>query len=851
MIVKATKPGAQFHSEIIVNGSKAVEGSTCQRGSAPLKSTCTTSTLINLNEKTNLALHVWMKDDSKKKQPVEISNSTRLTVISLGHTRSHPAFKLNIKAPNTAYNVKANDNKMQSLTEYTLPNTSFFQSGPIYSSKAKTFYGGQNNSFLLLNNAKVDLQNDGYLASVVGSKSSNMMVYSKDHKQSHFSLSASDVTLDPQFYFNVSATAKKTAFKWQPEDGSVASGVYIDHKETMIYLRAQLKPTTTSYCSSQWTQIANRDWKVLAHLNNLGKVSKTGMQLSRSGFYLTSLNLAVTANTSNTVIDVAIFADNDILLSASETSPADGKFSIFLQGIVEAVSGQHIEVKVKCMKSTEFTFANGGGISVVKIDEQQSSPGMRRRFNENYLYDDEIGSFNPRYSYSDDTLEVFRQGINNDDWKLRVARSGVYLISVVGYAHTESYTTGENFEIGFLSHASIFENATCSLDSSPLFFRDSSNRVDESLALTGFVSLDKNEVAGFLGRYDYYTVSYTSRFYMSLQFVGDIETSSSFIANLKEDRKLQKGQNQPFKGSWISGKTCGRFRTRDISSEIQKYNVSYSGYYMVAINLVLDHKDGSDFGFCFTVNGKTINATVKNVGCFTRHLKTENHTSISTVSNSELLYLEEGDELSVQWNTSLSITISKNSSFSVFYLGTAGAIVGSSWVIQKAELTELPSFSYQYRYHYYYYHHYYDDDREYSQHLVKGWDASLPNTKMFFQNGVKTPVKDMFVSPQDGVYVVFAKLHVKGNHETNETCGVKLELAVDGAVLDFAFKDDITGTRNTLSFTTTLRLEKWQGVTVRVSWGLSQCKNMAVEPGSSFAVIYLGKVEISVWEMWW
>ena len=830
----------------------------CQRGSTPSVSTCTTSMLMNLNEKTTLALHVWMKDSSKKK--VEVSNSSRITIISLGHTRSHPTFKLNVKAPSTAYSVKAASTLTKSLTEYTFPNTSFFQSGPLYSSKKKTFHGGENIGFLLLNNMQYDLQNDGYLASVVGSKKSNMMVYSKDHEKSHFSLSASDVTLDSQFYFNVSAEAKKTtALKWQPEAGSVASGVYLAKKETMIYVKAQLKPTTsndqaTTRCSSQWTQIAIADWNPPAQLNNFGKITKTGLQISRSGFYLTSLNFAVTANTSGTVIDVAIFVDKDILLSASETSPTDGEFSVFLQGVAEAASGQNIEVKVKCTKPTLITYANGGGISSVKVDELQSSPGMRRRFDEVHYHasDGGIGNFYPRYFYSSGNLEVFNQGISNDDWKLSVTRDGVYFISAVGYTHTMSYATGKNFELGFLNHANDSESAACFLDSSPLSFKDSRNREDESIALTGFALLSKDDVSGFLGRYASHSVSYRSRYYMSLQFVGDTETSNSFIANLEKDIVLAKGENKQFKGNWISGDTCGQFRTRDVPAKMEKYRVLYSGYYMVAMNFLLEHKDGSNIGFCFTINGKTINAGgVKNVGCFTRHLKTENHTSISTVSNSELLYLEEGDDLSVQWSTSLKITISKKSSFSVFYLGTAGAILGTSWVMTKAaKLLELPTYSLQYRYHYHYYYHYYDDDREYSQHLVKGWQASAANTEMFFQHGVKTRIEDMFVSPQDGVYVVLVKLHVKGEHQTNETCGVKLQLAVDGEVLDFAFKDDITGTRNTLSFTTTLRLEKWQGVTVRVSWGLSECINMGVEPGSSFAVVYLGKANISRFGWW-
>ncbi len=849
-----TSVGAHFHSQIIIKDTQVVEGSTCQRGGAPKIFTCTTTLLVNLMEKTNLSVQVLTKDSTKSKQSVQISTASRFTVTLLGDTRSHPAFKLNVKAPGKAHSVKAKSSDTRSLNECTFPNTNFFQSGPVYSSKAKTFHGGKDIGFLLLNNVQLNLQNDGYLSSVVGSGSSNMMVYSKDHKKSRFSLPGSDVTLDSQFYFNVSAEAPKTAFNWQPEAGSVVSGVYIDNKETMIYLKAQLKQNAKLQCSSQWTQVAISDWNLLTPLTSIGEITKTGIQISKSGFYLTSLNFAVKANTSSTVISVAIFLDQETLLFGNETSPADGKFSIFLQGVVETPGGRNIEVKVKCGKPTEITYTKGGGIFAYKVDELKTSPGMRKRFTEHYLYGDKkIGSFYPTYYYnSDGDFEEFRQDIKNNDWKLTVARSGVYLISVVGYAHTHSYNTGENFEVGFLSQANISENAVCSLDSAPLYFKDSSNRNDESLSLTGFVSLNKDEVAGFLGRYDYYSVSYSSRFYMTLQFVGDVETSNSFIVNIQRDTALAKGQNQQLKGKpWISSKKCGQYTTKDVPTPFDKYKALYTGYYVVAMNMVLEHKDGSDFGFCLTINGKSMTDVggVKglNVGCFKRHLKTENHTSISTVSSSDLLYLQEGNQLSVQWSTSLALTISKKSSFSVFYLGTAGSILGLSWIIKKAELQAMPSYSSRYHYHHHYHHHYYDDDRDFSDYIVKGWQATVGNSKMFFQNGVKMPVKDMFVSPQDGVYMVMAKLHVKGLVQVNETCGVKFQLAVDGKVLDFAFKEDFTGSRNTLSFTTTLRLEKWQGVTVRISWARVKCKNMNVEPGSSFAVVYLGKLEISIW----
>ncbi|CAB4039539.1 uncharacterized protein LOC110051211 [Paramuricea clavata] len=849
LVVKATA-GGQFHSEIVVSGNAAGDGGSCQRGNAPQTFTCTTSTLLNLMEEDKVAVQVWMNDGTKAKQSsVQVSTSSRMTVTLLGDTRSHPVFKLNVQPPKTAYSTKANSKDTKTLTDFTFPNTSFFQSGAVFSNVTKTFNSGKDIGFLLLNNLQLNLQNDGYLTSVIGSEANNTMVYSKDHKKSHFSLPASDLTLDSQFYFNVSAEATKTALKWQPESGSVVSGVYVDKTENMTCFKAQLKANTKLQCSSKWTQIPVKHWNLKLLLNDIATVTKTGIQIAKSGFYLTSLNFAVKANTSNTVINVKISSAQHLNLSASETSPADGVFSIFLQAILEATSGQNVDIQVKCQTPTEITYAKGGGLFAFKVDERRTSPGMRKRFTAYHRYryghSDRIGSFYPYYSYGNGNFEQFRQDIQNNNWKLTVARSGLYLITVVGYVRTYTYYYVDNtdhFELGFSSPTSMnATGATCSLDSSPLYFKDSDTKNDESLALTGFVSWDKNDIAGFLGRFGYYSVSYSSRFYMSIQFVGDKDTSSGFTATLQKDTSLAKGQNHQLpKQSWTSDKKCGQYTTKD-AAQFEKFKVSYTGYYVVAMNLVLNHGDGCDFGFCFTVGGKLIKGGVKgsNVGCFKQHLRSENQTSTSTVSNAELLYLKAGQVLSVQLSTNLELTISKKSSFSVFYLGTAGAMLGFSSLINTAIKRPLPSYRSRY-YHYHYYYHYHDNDNDYAQYVVAGWDTTI----MGFQNGIKSSVNDTFVCSQDGVYMVMAKLHVKAQIQMNQTCKVKLQLAVDGEVLDFAFKRDVGVSANTLSFTTTLRLEKWQGLTVRLSSKLTTCTSVDIEAGSSFSVVYLGKGEV-------
>lgn len=835
LVVKATV-GGQFHSQIVVSGNAAADGGSCQRGNAPQTFTCTASTLLNLMEEDKVAVQVWMNNGTKQSS-VQVFTSSRMTVTLLGDTRSHPVFKLNVQPPKTAYSTTKD---MKALTDFTFPNTSFFQSGAVFSNLTKTFNTGKDIGFLLLNNLQLNLQNDGYLTSVIGSEANNTMVYSKDHKKSHFSLPASELTLDSQFYFNVSAEATKTALKWQTESGSVVSGVYVDKTENMTCFKAQLKANTKLQCSSQWTQIPVNHWNLRLLLNDIATVSRTGIRIAKSGFYLTSLNFAVKANTSNTVINVKISSAQHFNLSASETSPADGVFSIFLQAILEATSGQNVDIQVKCQTPTEITYAKGGGLFAFKVDERRTSPGMRKRFTANYRTSDGIRSLYPYYSYGNGNFEQFGQDIHNKDWKLTVARSGLYLITVVGYVRTHTYhhDNTDHFELGFSSPTSInATGASCSLDSSPLYFKDTDIKSDESLALTGFVSWDKNDIAGFLGRFDYYSASYNSRIYMSIQFVGDIDTSSGFTATLQKDASLAKGQNHQLTAkSWTSDKKCGQYTTKDAPTQFEKFKVSYTGYYVVAMNLVLNHGDGCDFGFCFTVGGKLIKGS--NVGCFKQHLRSENQTSTSTVSNAELLYLKAGQVLSVQLSTNLELTISKKSSFSVFYLGTTGAMLGFSSIINTAIKRPLPS--YRSRYHY----HYHDNDNDYAQYVVAGWDTTI----MGFQNGIKSSVNDTFVCSQDGVYMVMAKLHVKAHIQMNQTCKVRLQLAVDGEVLDFAFKRDVGVSANTLSFTTTLRLEKWQGVTVRLSSKRTTCKSVDIEAGSSFSVVYLGKSEVCVQE---
>ena len=843
-LVVSTTSVVPFYSHIVVNDKLVAVGSSCQRGSASEIFTCTASTPLNLVKKDTLAVRVWMSDKSKNQKTVKIQNSTRFSVTLLGDTRSNPTFKLNTQPPGKPYATKAGLNVKKSLSDFTFPNASFFQSAALYSTSTKTFNSGKGNGYIVLNSVQFNQQNDGYLASAVGSRMSNMTVYSRDHKKSHFSLPVSDLSVDSNFYFNVCGKASsKSELKWQPESGSVVSGVYVGNKETMTSLKAGLKLNKQLECATGWTKIGIADWHLQMLLNKLGKITPDGVQIKRSGFYLTSLNLAVTADTSNTVIDVGIFVDQNLELSGSETSPADGRFSIFLQSVVQVTQGQYIDIKAKCSQPTNLTYADGGGIFSLKVDQTYRRSALRKRMRLSYLYDDdEIGTLRPwnyyYYRNDDNDFEEFVQDIEIDYWKIKVKQSGVYLISMVGFT---KHAHG-NFEIAFASPANKTDDATCPMNSSPLTYKTSSDHLYSSIALTGFVSLDKDDNSGFLGKYDYWG-NYESRFFMTVQFVGDLDKSSGFTATLKEDTLLQSGMKQLLKNSWNPGKTCAKFTTKDDLTEFSKYKVLYSGYYLVSMNLILDHIDGSDVEFCFTVNGTGLTnvAGVKglNLGCFIQHLATENQTSTSTLSGSELFYLEANEQLSVQINTNLQLTISKKSSFSAFYLGTAGTILGFSSVIKndKTELRELPSY-----YDYYDYYRRYDDDEDYAQYVVQGW-TKVPKTKMFFENEVK--INGTFITTQNGIYLVMVKMRISAKNQFNDSCKVKLELAVDGEVMDFAFVEDFVDSVDTMSFATTLRLEKWQGVSVRLS-KKRLCASMIIKAGSSLAFLYLGKVVLFV-----
>ena len=129
------------------------------------------------------------------------------------------------------------------------------------------------------------------------------------------------------------------------------------------------------------------------------------------------------------------------------------------------------------------------------------------------------------------------------------------------------------------------------------------------------------EEVSLTGQFSYWPHSYISPIYLSVHFMGDLDTSSVVTATWQKDVTFKSGENQQFKEkAWISGKSCGKYATGNVPVEFDSYKVLYTGYYVVSKNLILKHKIDGYFVFCFAVDGKRIKDinSIKgiNIGCF-------------------------------------------------------------------------------------------------------------------------------------------------------------------------------------------------------------------------------------------
>ena len=92
VIKPASGVRGQFVSHFMVNRVLIAEGRKCQRGISSPLFTSSTSTLLNLEQKQTLVVHVTMTDNNKKRQSVQILISSPTTLIFIGDARSHPKF---------------------------------------------------------------------------------------------------------------------------------------------------------------------------------------------------------------------------------------------------------------------------------------------------------------------------------------------------------------------------------------------------------------------------------------------------------------------------------------------------------------------------------------------------------------------------------------------------------------------------------------------------------------------------------------------------------------------------------------------------------------------------------------
>ena len=836
----------QFESQFSINGKSAKSGSPCRRNKTPQSFTCTMSTLLNLLEKDTLAVQVKMSDSSGKTESIHILASSSMSVILVGDMRSHPAFKLGVHNSGKPYVTKAKTTTMKSLNDFTLSDSTktFFQTAAMYSeldrsSNGFAFRTGSENAFFISSSIQFQLFNDGELSSVIGSAKQNEHVYGRDQTKGLASLLSSAITLDDYFYFNVSGKASDVDFKWETQPGSIASGIYVGKSECTPAFRARIisnQKASTTRCSKIWTPVSK--WTQMSRMKHAGTFNDRGFQVSEGGSYYIFLNFVFKSNVPTTV-EVGVFLDDERVLLARESTPHNSRFfSVLLQGLVVLRTHQIMNVRMKCPSSSEVTLSKDVSMSGFRVDEDPVAPGLRwtvRPSYGHYGYYGYVHRLVPNYYYiylnqRSSTYYTIGANYNMSTKTTTVSRTGIYFVSVTGYLY--DHTQG-NF--AFYTNPS----STSCLDSAPLYYKDSSG-YKKYVSLNGFVFLEEGQDFGLFAVGSSYYFYYSSVVHLSLHYMGELEMASGFSSTLSKSVYVPKKTNYELThAEWLCGGTCGKFATANVPQTFGKYKAFYSGVHIVTFNLVLNCSGICHFSVCFVINGRYLQGFDKQ-SCFERHM----NVTTTTIGGSELLYLKEGEKVSLKLNNTCEMTISNRSSFSMFYLGTKEALFGFSSVIQtsKAPLRLLLSYSSHRYYDYYYFNN--DPSATYE---VQGWTTNIGNSNIFFERGVVSPLNESFVSSKTGVYLILVKLHVKSVSQTlkqRSGCVVSAKLAVDSSVIGVGVQQAFTGEANTLSFTTTMILQKWQALTVQFKYKTVQCGNMEIKQGSSFAAVYLGKSRI-------
>ena len=522
-----------------------------------------------------------------------------------------------------------------------------------------------------------------------------------------------------------------------------------------------------------------------------------------------------------------------------------------LHGVVTLETDQRVDVRIKCHSLFLINYSKDTSISAFQVDGKDLRlPGLHWRYSVtpsyysyySYSNTSKLIPYNYRPTQRDTKSYTMYTNYKRSTKTANTSRTGIYFVSLTGELDDK---TQSSFVF------STDPSSTSCLYSSPIHFKKSNNLM-KSVSASGLVFLNKGVdfaliklPTSYHRHYSYYHYYYThnSDVYLSLQYMGDLQTTSGFSSTLNQSVHVRKGVNFELPHTkWHSDSTCGKFATADLPMTFGRYRTLYSGVHIVTFNLRLNYSGGCHVSVCYVINGRYLHSFDRQ-SCFEQHMNdTSSKVTTSTFSGSELLYMNEGEQVSLKLNNTCQATILKRSSLSSFYLGTKDVQFGFSSVIgtSKATLSALPSTSYPYHSSYYY-HNYNDISTTYD---VRGWTTNVKNSKMFFKRGVTYLLNEMFVCSKTGAYLIFVKLHAKSavkGLKQSDGCIVSAQLAVDSSNTQVGVQQAFFGAANTLAFSTTIMLRKWQGLSVRFTQKTEQCGKMEIGESSSFAAVYLGR----------
>ena len=844
VLKRAPQFWGQFESQLTVNG-KTTNDVKCLRVNTTSTFTCVMSTLLSLVEKDFLTVLIKTSDQSgSKKESMSLLSSSSVSVILVGDTRSRPSFRVAVCNKNTLYTTKAKTTSQKScLPELSNTANTFFSSTGLYSLSNNSFETGSQKAFFIQSSMQFKLLSDGQVSLVIGSKGNNVYAYSQEQSKGLTSVLASAIMFDSPYNINISGQAFSSDFKWEIQPGSIVSGIYIGNGESTTVFQAVMPETLkpSANCSSEWRQIPH--WTQLLGKGNPGTFTDhKSFQVSQDGLFFVSLNFVIITNVPGKDVQLGVFLDNTNVLFARETTRKGTNYiNMLLQGVVTFHVNQVMEVRIKCSSSLNFTYSRYT-LSGFRVDDNPTMPGIHWRLSPRYNSQFSARRFNPfRYNRYQRNNENYATDINynTSTSEMSVSRSGIYFVSLTG-----ELNDWEQSDFIFLIGNS---SSTSCLHSSPMFFKKSNNFV-RSVSTNGLVFLRKDEdfalidlpIPGsyhksywFRG-YHYHYYHYSS-VYLSLHYIGDVEISSGISSILSSSKHLPKGAKlKLIDTNWVDKSMCGMFSTADVAVKFEKYKAVYSSIHMVTVSLMLTIKTKCHVTVCAVVTGRSKDLYQS---CFEHHIANDTKNT-STVGGSVLLYLEKGEQVGIKVNNTCALTVSNRSTLSVIDLGR-NSLFGFSAMIETAKANlnfVFPNLHYRY-------YNYRDSDT--NTYDVQGWTTDAKNLKMaMFNRGIPPLLNEMFLCSKTGVYLILVKLHIKAVRKVlrqAHDCVVGAKLAVNSEDINIGVQQLFSGVTNTLSFTTTMMLKKWQAMTVQFTNKYEQCGEMEIGQGSTFAAIYLGK----------